>query len=1374
MSISSLLEELGLSRYLDTLSEFPMEDIIEFTDDDFKELGVLTPHRKKLLAAILSLNKDISSSEDTTSIIDINKASSSFSNLIKDLPQVIAIPLHEYAEENHPGMKLWAACDAIELLLKFLVIIGAADRRQHGELDDKLLKDFWGKIEMPTLGAWLSMAISLAQNKSKQTLMLPEIDKYVNETLKTLLYGQDNPGTADTSFLRLRNRLAHGGGLTRKEAERLIGIWQEPFENTIEALSWLSEINIIGLNDNVPMELKGPSDNLTAVTTLDISQFEGDSDGVWLVKGDNTLSLWPMALFGYPSLSNATGNIDTGDENSTQIYVRKDVVQLQFTPLGAEGFSHSEAGVTAVEAFQSLFSLERASQKASEKAFKIQDFRREIQKDANQMVGRLEEQEYLENSFKDIEQGIVWITGPAGIGKSFLVARLAQDLIDNNTDENKIILPYRFKSGDDARCNRDAFATFAIERLMAVGAFIDNVKVDEKGKAEDRLKSCLDYLNKDKKVTFILDGLDELLSRDATFAEEIPLGLDLMRITWICSGRPEPELVKVFSNRRVVNPYPNGLPAMQIQDIRSMLLERIGLFRNKLLAGDKEKGDEVVNPFIDLVAKRAEGLPLFVNYVTQDVQQGNYPLDGTANLPKGLTAYHEKLIDGLGVGALKELLTPLVATLAMANEPLAEREIVTFLKLRDRIPDGDTGDKLVAEGLSAIASMLRRAPDPEGEDGYMLHHLSLREHILTTETMSYPVEQARKAFAKAAMSPDKEASISNYLYRTGIDHLIDAGELKKAGKFLLDFDRLETMFALGKSTSDINGYWAKLPISSNQLDAIYLNQFVPMPVLSYEEFGDGKDWSNFVKNEIYGLEDANLLSNLEEFWLLEAQKVSEKKSNNDLSHSEIELQNEFDNLLDASDDLADFFEDNSKEKNKDFFSYCRNIAKEYTEIEETGLRLSLYYQLSDFFLLAKLTHSGVEICKRICRSLLSEIGPEKPETIMAHALLSSFYAQWDGQDLETEINENHLFYDDKIGTNYLKVGASFMAPSPNYAPEIFRYCLKLIYDKIGLKSSLISSLLSSPALVLPTVGKLNIKVENKTIMDVSDLLRELLNISSNNKGKDHLSTIEINLSLANRLYFELNLKEAQLVIEKAYKNLFALFGLNDQRSIKALEISGNIEFELGNFQNAKNIFETLIKKTERKYSNPSLLNEWCAKLAIIEFTFKNFEEAENLCQKGLLYFDDVKSNYSYSMSDDRIYILIRSMLSEVKKTSNILNVSSEDIDIDLNKIIEFYLNKGLYESCLFYLYDHEATQKTKITEILKFMRILKMHRISGFSNNFNFLISKMTPRQERIIRMRYRLGTNTTHTIEELANQFNESHEQIKVQIIDGLNKIKL
>ena len=1087
MDISKWLDELGLSRYADTLSEFPIEDIIEFTDDDFKELGVLTPHRKKLLVAISSLN-NTSSSEETLSSSNTETTSGSFSNFIKDLPQVIAIPLHEYAEEDHPGMKLWAACDAVELLLKFLVIIGAADRRQHGELDDKLLKELWGKIEMPTLGAWLSMAVSLSQSKSKNDLMMPEIDQYVNATLKTLLYGPDNPGTADTSFLKLRNRLAHGGGLTRKEAERLISIWQDPFEKTIEALDWLRDIKIIGLDNNIPMELKGSSDNLIAADNLDISQFEGDSDGVWLIKGDNTLSLWPMALFGYPSVSNAKGNIETGDINSTQIYVRKDVVQLQFTPLGAEGFSHSEAGVSAVEAFQSLFSLKRANQKASEKAFKIQDFGREIQKDANQMVGRFEEQEHIENSFKDIEQGIVWITGPAGIGKSFLVARLAQDLIDNNKDENKIILPYRFKSGDDARCSRDAFATFAIERLVAVGALIDNAKIEEKGKAEDRLKACLDYLNKDKKVVFVLDGLDELLSRDATFAEDIPLGLDSMRITWVCSGRPEPELVKVFSNPRVINPYPNGLPAMQIQDIRSMLLERIGLFRNKLLAGDKEKGDEVVNPFIDLVAKRAEGLPLFVNYVTQDVQQGNYPLDGTANLPKGLTAYHEKLIEGLGVGALKELLTPLVATLAMANEPLAEQEIITFLRLRDRIPDGEAGDKLVTKGLAAIASMLRRAPDPEGEDGYMLHHLSLREHILTTETMSYPVEQARKAFAKAAMSPDEEASISNYLYRTGVDHLLSNNQVDDARAKLLDLEHLGKMFKLGKQNLDILQYWLKIGDDSQ-------GQGYIETVNKYLERDLNENNLDVLENFLQLCVDSG--------WYMVGVKIGETIS----KASKALLGSNHNKTLNLLGILAELY------KNQGLYVDSENLFNEVLKFQKSNLgddhidtlatiiNLGELYNNTGEYEKAKiLLQTASDKCKKI-------LGKDHYYTLMAMHNLALTFDNLGKTEKAKKINTNILETRKKLlGLHNTDTITSINNLAMNYleledyekAEPLFRESLKLNEDLLGNDHPNTLSAINNLSILLNNIEK---------YVEAETLLKRNLDISKRVRGHEHPNTI---------------------------------------------------------------------------------------------------------------------------------------------------------------------------------------------------------------------------------------------------------------------------
>ena len=86
---------------------------------------------------------------------------------------------------------------------------------------------------------------------------------------------------------------------------------------------------------------------------------------------------------------------------------------------------------------------------------------------------------------------------------------------------------------------------------------------------------------------------------------------------------------------------------------------------------------------------------------------------------------HEKLINGLGIGDLKFILTPLVALLAVTFEPLSLNEIESILKFRKIISDDEKGKKLVENGLSVIASMLRRAPDPEGEEGYTLFHYSL-------------------------------------------------------------------------------------------------------------------------------------------------------------------------------------------------------------------------------------------------------------------------------------------------------------------------------------------------------------------------------------------------------------------------------------------------------------------------------------------------------------------------------------------------------------------------------------------------------------------------------------------------------------------------
>ena len=94
--------------------------------------------------------------------------------------------------------------------------------------------------------------------------------------------------------------------------------------------------------------------------------------------------------------------------------------------------------------------------------------------------------------------------------------------------------------------------------------------------------------------------------------------------------------------------------------------------------------------------------------------------------------------------------------------------------------------------------MLRRAPDPEGEEGYTLFHYSLREHILKSQDMANSVQTAKEALCELAMKPDEYEELTNYLYRTGIDHFIDLRKFKIAVRALLNFNWLTTYLILEK------------------------------------------------------------------------------------------------------------------------------------------------------------------------------------------------------------------------------------------------------------------------------------------------------------------------------------------------------------------------------------------------------------------------------------------------------------------------------------------------------------------------------------------------------------------------------------------------
>lgn len=788
MKPAEFLNSLGLGEYVAAFEENAIdeESLRSLTDSDLKELGVAKlGHRKKILEALAAPQQS-------------GSPAGALDELIAGLPNVVALPLREYAGEEHPVAKLWAMCDTVELLLRLVVVAFVSHQRERGGLSEKTAESLAGLVESPTLGAWFVMAQTLAKETDPT---LKDAAGFVEGPLRDLLYGPEKPGTAETSLLRLRNRLAHGGGLTRREAARLLELWQPKFEKMIAALRWLADWKLAGRDKQGRwLSLAGPEPGETGFAPHSSTE---NVDAVWIKVGEASFPLWPLAVFGQ---ARAPGATKQGSEDLTQIYTRRENLRLAYTPVGAEGLAQSESGPTGFEAFKALFQLDRPKRTD----FTVPDFAGELRKDAAQAVGRDKETATIIEAIHRHDQGVLWISGAAGTGKSFLVAKALAEILDRGPGEQALVLAYRFRASDQTRCSREALATFLEERLKAAGAIAPGEEQDRGEDAAKRIDNCLARLKAGWNAVIFVDGLDEIARSDAKFAEEVPLGIRPPNVLWVCSGRPESGLAKAMSSLGALALFPDGLPPMSQDDIRAMMLEKIGPLRKKLLAGDKEKGDAVVNPFIDLVTQRAAGLPLYVKYVIGDVLAGKYRvLDGQEDLPESLHAYHEELLRRLAVGDLQAVVTPLVATLACAHEPLSLREITAILVHR-KLLVADGAEPLVDDALAATASMLSTAPDPEGETGFTLFHQSLRDHMRGSEQMRQSMGTGIAALADLSVESDPPAALQNYLLRCGVRHLLDADRREEAQAVLLDLTHLGRMAERGVEAESVYSLWQVL------------------------------------------------------------------------------------------------------------------------------------------------------------------------------------------------------------------------------------------------------------------------------------------------------------------------------------------------------------------------------------------------------------------------------------------------------------------------------------------------------------------------------------------------------------------------------------
>ena len=87
--------------------------------------------------------------------------------------------------------------------------------------------------------------------------------------------------------------------------------------------------------------------------------------------------------------------------------------------------------------------------------------------------------------------------------------------------------------------------------------------------------------------------------------------------------------------------------------------------------------------------------------------------------------------------------------------------------------------------------------------------------------------------------------------------------------------------------------------------------------------------------------------------------------------------------------------------------------------------------------------------------------------------------------------------------------------------------------------------------------------------------------------------------------------------------------------------------------------------------------------------------------------------------------------------------------------------------------DEEDSSLGDFIEDTKALAPLEQAIKSNLSEATTKILSTLTPREERVLRMRFGVGMNTDHTLEEVGLQFSVTRERIRQIEAKALKKIK-
>ena len=86
---------------------------------------------------------------------------------------------------------------------------------------------------------------------------------------------------------------------------------------------------------------------------------------------------------------------------------------------------------------------------------------------------------------------------------------------------------------------------------------------------------------------------------------------------------------------------------MSDTEIRSLICNESNTILRKILSLDRDDSDEQVNNiFIAETVKRADGLPIYIRHLCDDLVNGRYLIEnGGVDLPPSLDEYYEEILN---------------------------------------------------------------------------------------------------------------------------------------------------------------------------------------------------------------------------------------------------------------------------------------------------------------------------------------------------------------------------------------------------------------------------------------------------------------------------------------------------------------------------------------------------------------------------------------------------------------------------------------------------------------------------------------------------------------------------------------------------------